>query len=317
MNKTLKKLLAATAVFAVTGTGVVTANAQTTYDQAFFEELAQANKEFSASKAEGTVKVSGVSADQSADFGQLSFTTAFNAEPLQLSFDGSVTSLFLGGQTLPFSAYYKDSIGYLGTPNGEDNTTIWQAIDMSEQEKEVLDNYKKMVEQLTNQNVLWSAEVATKYNDISETDTEYVVALKQDINAEELWADINSQIDMEALKQHVIEQVERQTGETIDDAARAQIDAAYSADTLAKFLSYNPVVEVSYNKETKLVSKVVMQVTINTAEFAGTTSESESGLPEMIKVDITVNLSDHNVANEVVVPEEALSAEVTTPTTAE
>lgn len=314
MKKTMKKWMAvAAATITLAGPISTSVSAQTTFDEAFFTELTQANLSYEAVKVDGSVTVSVTSQGQTAEMGQVKFDIAFNGNPLELSLNGEVLSAFLGGQPLSAQAFYQNSIAYFGAPIGENGEVVWQAIDFSAQEQEIIEAYKQGVAQTTTNPEL-VAKINAKYVDVTETDTEYIVALKKDINAEELWADVEQLVDFEAIKGQVIEQVETQTGETLGEEERAQIDKMYSKETLDQFLKLNPTIESIYDKETKKLKKTVVEVNVETANFLGeqAADAQANGIPEQVLVRVEVNMADHDVPQTVTVPEAALSAEVKT-----
>lgn len=319
MKKTLKSIVAlAASTLLMAGPVATSTLAQTTFDEAFFTELSEANKHFESMKFDGLVKVSAVSDDQVADMGQMTFKGSFNGIPLQGSFEGEVSSLFLGGKKMPVQAFYQNSIAYLGFPGGEEGKTEWQAMDFSKQESEIIKGYQDAYKEASaSQDPKVVADLNNKYMNVEETDTEYVFTLKEDINADELWADVNSLVDLNAAKEQMIKQTEEQTGEKIDDETRAQIDKAYSVESLQQFLNMKPVVKVSYDKATKQLTKFLLDLNVNVADFTSeeqAASAEESGMPQNFLVHIEANVTDHNVPQEVVVPEEALSVEVSQPT---
>lgn len=319
--KIWKKRMATVLAVAGLGFGSIAApvNAQTSFDQTFFEELAAANKSYEGLAFSGAVKLGMVQDDQAADLGSLDFTGVFNQNPLQFSFIGNLSSMLLGLSGSEVSAYYKDQVIYLGLPDlsGENPETAWQAYDFAELEGSFLSSLTAY----SNLEVdpAASASLNQKYTTVTETETGYEVALNQDINADELWADINSLIDMEALKAQVIAQVEAESGQTLTEEEKAQIEQSFNKDTLANFLSTNPKVVSTYNKETKVLEKMVLDMTISPAAYMPaeetTTAEGSSTattdfLPQNITIKLELNFTNHNQPQEVVVPDAAQAVEV-------
>lgn len=314
MKKTMKKWVAVMAsALILVGPVSSSVNAQTTYDEAFFNELTQANQTYEAVKFDGMLHVSTTSQGQSADLGHLDFSGAFNGLPLGFSFDGKLTSALLGGEVLVAQAYLQNSVAYVGLPGAELSTTQWQAIDVTEQQQQIIDAFKESVAQAAAKPEL-TATINQKYTDVTETDTDYIITLKQDINAEELWTDVQQVVDLETLKEQAITQVEEQTGEPVTEEQRAQLDQMYSPEAIAQFLNLNPIVESVYDKETKKLKQIRFEVNVVTAEFVPSDAETEQAnfLPENILVKMEINLSEHDVAQDIVVPDEALATEVKT-----
>lgn len=322
MKKTMKKLFAlAASTLLFAGPVATPAMAQATIDENVLTEIREANKHFESVKWDGFLKVSAVSDNQTADMGQLNFNGIFNGLPLQGSFEGNVSSLFLGGQAIDFKAFYQNSTAYLGTTEGAEEGAInWTAYDFTTLEADMIKSFQDAYSQSSNVDPQKSAEFANKYMDVTETETDYVYTLKQDINAEEMWNDIDALVDLEKVKENTIKNIEEQSGEAMDEESRAQLDKSFNSESLAKFLQMKPVVEASYNKETKLMSKVLMDLTVNMADFMSeeeAASAAESGIPQNFLVHLEMNFSDHNVPQEVTVPEEALAVEVQQPSSPE
>ncbi|NLJ17709.1 MAG: hypothetical protein GX355_02490 [Globicatella sulfidifaciens] len=312
-------LAASTLLF--TGPVATTTMAQTTIDENVLTEIQEANKHFESVKWDGFIKVSAVSDNQTADMGQLNFNGTFNGIPLQGSFEGNVSSLFLGGQEIGLKAFYQNSTAYIGTMEGEAGSGInWTAYDFTTLEADMIKSFQDAYSQSSNVDPQKTTEFTSKYMDVTETDTDYVYTLKQDINAEEMWNDVDALVDLEKVKEDTIANMEEQSGEALDEESRAQLDKSFTSESLAKFLQMKPVIEVSYNKETKFISKLLMDLTVNMQDFMGEeelAENAESGMPQSFSVHVEMNFSEHNVPQEVTVPEEALAVEVQQPSSPE
>lgn len=322
MKKTMKKFFAlAASTLLFTGPVATTTMAQTTIDENVLTEIQEANKHFESVKWDGVIKVSAVSDNQTADMGQLNFNGTFNGIPLQGSFEGNVSSLFLGGQEIGLKAFYQNSTAYIGTMEGEAGSGInWTAYDFTTLEADMIKSFQDAYSQSSNVDPQKTTEFTSKYMDVTETDTDYVYTLKQDINAEEMWNDVDALVDLEKVKEDTIANMEEQSGEALDEESRAQLDKSFTSESLAKFLQMKPVIEVSYNKETKFISKLLMDLTVNMQDFMGEEEldeNAESGMPQSFSVHVEMNFSEHNVPQEVTVPEEALAVEVQQPSSPE
>ncbi|MBS4462055.1 hypothetical protein JXA27_05725 [Aerococcaceae bacterium zg-B36] len=320
MKNWKKKLVALTATTLLAGgPALSTVSAQEKYDQAFFTELTKANQGYSALKFDGTIKVSALSDGQSADLGVLAYDGQFNAEPLSAAFNVKLSSLFLGEDKFNLSAYLKDNIAYIHTPASESEGMTWSAIDLASQIGEFKQQFEAQMAQF-NADAEQSAEVSAKFTDVNETDSEYVLSLKKDITADELWEAISTSVDFEKIMNDAIAQAEAQTGETLSAEERAQVESIYSKESLEKFLKWNPIIEAHYDKETKLMKSMHLSITINTEDIVTPTEENEeteSTLPSIINVVIDMNFSEHGVEQAIDVPEDALATEVQPLETAE
>lgn len=263
--------------------------------------------------ANGFLSVSFVSGEQSADIGQFNFDFSYNIDPrFAMEFDGEVISPFLGSDTYTLSAWASEGIAYLF--DGVNNE--WTVEDYSAQEYEISDQvYTAINDAQANQTELTADQLALvdKYADLTETDTDYVFTLKQGIDANELWADLESVVDMEALINEAIDQAKATAAEQgIEFSAEEEeiIRSTYSAETLATILATNPVISISYSKDGYKVTGMTMVLTINPNDFVEATEEeaAESGLPETMIVTMEMTFDGHGQVFDIVVPEEALTA---------
>lgn len=313
MKKWMKKL-ALTAATLTLGANIASpaVSAQTTYDQAFFSSLSEANQSYTALKFDGTLSAKMTQNGQTADLGTVTLAGNFNAEPLQGSLTAEVASISLPS-ILTFSAYYQNQVAYLGAPTtAEDGTmtTEYVAYDAARAEAEFLKQFQAGLTQAT-QNLAAVNALSEKYTVVTETDTTYELALKENIDAAEFWTDLNAAVDLEKIKADIIAQTEAQTGETLSEEERASIDQVYSQATFEAFFKTNPRIVSVYDKETKLLQSVSLDVSLALNDYLAEGASTEDiGLPENLDVSFTLNFSEHNQAQEVTVPAEALEVEV-------
>ena len=290
-----------------------TVSAQSTARDVLTQINAAGQNQLESMNANGFVSVAFQSGEQTADIGQLNFDMSFNIDPrFSMEFQGEVVSPFLGSETYTLSAWALEGIAYLYDGVNDE----WTIEDYSAQEQEISDQvYAAINEAQAQQGELTEEQIALaeKYSDFSETETDYVFTLKQDIDANELWADLNSAMDMEALINDAIEQAKATGAEqgvefTAED--EEMIRSLYSVETLEAVLGTNPVISASYDKTTYKPTGISAVLTINPNDFMGTTEEeaAESGMPETIIVTIEMTFGGHGETFEIVVPEAAFTA---------
>ncbi|MGO4940159.1 hypothetical protein ACTQ45_09045 [Fundicoccus sp. Sow4_D5] len=289
-------------------------SAQSTAGEVFSEiNAANQTAALESMHANGFVSVAFVSGEQSADIGQFNFDLSYNVDPrFAMEFQGEIVSPFLGSEAYTLSAWASEGIAYLF--DGVNNE--WTVEDYSSQEYEISDQvYTAINEAQANQTELTADQLALvdKYADLTETDTDYVFTLKQGIDANELWADLESAVDMDALINDAIDQAKTAAAEQgIEFTAEEEemIRSTYSVETLATILATNPVLSVSYSKDDYKLTAMSMVLTINPNEFVEATEEeaAEAGLPETMIVTMEMTFDSHGQEFDIVVPEEALTA---------
>lgn len=290
-----------------------TVSAQSTARDVLTQINAAGQNQLESMNANGFVSVAFQSGEQTADIGQLNFDMSFNIDPrFSMEFQGEVVSPFLGSETYTLSAWALEGIAYLYDGLNDE----WTIEDYSAQEQEISDQvYAAINEAQAQQGELTEEQIALaeKYSDFSETETDYVFTLKQDIDANELWADLNSAMDMEALINDAIEQAKATGAEqgvefTAED--EEMIRSLYSVETLEAVLGTNPVISASYDKTTYKPTGISAVLTINPNDFMGTTEEeaAETGMPETVIVTIEMTFGGHGETFEIVVPEAAFTA---------
>lgn len=287
-------------------------SAQSTASEVVAEINAANQNTLESMHSNGFVSVSFVSGEQSADIGQFNFDLSYNVDPrFGMAFQGEVVSPFLGSEAYTLSAWALDGVAYLF--DGVNNE--WTVEDYSDQEYEISEQvYTAINEAQANQTELTAEQLALvdKYLELSETDTDYVFTLKQGIDANELWADLESAVDMDTLINEAIDQAKAAAAEQdIEFTAEEEdmIRSTYSAETLATILATNPVITASYSKDGYKATGMTMVLTINPNDFVGSEEEAaESGLPETMIVTLEMTFDNHGQNFDIVVPEEAFAA---------
>ena len=137
---------------------------------------------------------------------------------------------------------------------------------------------------------------------LTETDSEYVLSLRDDIDAKKLFDDNKAALDQ--FKQEIYEEMEAR-GEKVSPSYKAQIERFYSAETLSKFLESKPVYEVHFAKDSYLVTSYKMEVTLRFTDFLDSKEVEKLGLYTFY-YNIEMSFDGFNESREITVPEEKL-----------
>ena len=137
---------------------------------------------------------------------------------------------------------------------------------------------------------------------LTETDSEYVISLRDDIDAKKLFDDNKAALDQ--FKQEIYEEMEAR-GEKVSPSYKAQIERFYSAETLSKFLESKPVYEVHFAKDSYLVTSYKMEVTLRFTDFLDSKEVEKLGLYTFY-YNVEMSFDGFNESREITVPEEKL-----------
>ena len=137
---------------------------------------------------------------------------------------------------------------------------------------------------------------------LTETDSEYVLSLRDDIDAKKLFDDNKAALDQ--FKQEIYEEMEAR-GEKVSPSYKAQIERFYSAETLSKFLESKPVYEVHFAKDSYLVTSYKMEVTLRFTDFLDSKEVEKLGLYTFY-YNVEMSFDGFNESREITVPEEKL-----------
>lgn len=319
MKKSVKLLFSllttATMAFGVVSPSV---SAQDTNWDEVLTQVNEVNQEMVSMEGDGNITVS---ADQFID-AALNFDFRYNTEDrfaMELTGDitGELVSTDAEGNpsTMPLDfsgeASIIEGIAYLF------DGASWTVEDISAQEEQIAAEFESIMSQVQEQaETINDPALTQKYFDLSETDTEYVVTLKQDIDSEEFWADIESQVDLEQIKQESIDQAIAQAeaaGEELTEEDRQmlqdQMDQSFEAGKKIAFQLVDNM-EMRYSKDTYYLTYLVMDYSLDSADMeqiAADMGESTESLPEDFNVAFSMefNFTNHGEVFNIVVPEGA------------
>lgn len=288
--------------------------------EAVFKDTIQKNGELKQLDMEGWMSAAIEQDGQKTDIGRLEFAGQVDIDTMQAHFLGEIKSLFLGNDDINIDFYQKDGIIYTYF-KGLEGTEQWIKTkdDSANSIKTIKDAQKKS---LNDEQVSKLA----KYYDVTETDTEYVVSLKKDIDASALWNDLDSIIDFESLKSELLSQMEA-TGESESQisTAKEMLNTILNPETIAIILKSNPELVTTYKKGTYKPVKAEMKLQLPLLELAkrilGNSAKEEElkSLPSTLSLSSEINYNSVNEPINVTVPEAALnnSSELSTESSSE
>lgn len=323
MKKTFKRLTSLVATASMAFTMVLpTVTAQETNWDEVLTQINTVNQELVSMEGDGTITIAAqdmINATLTTDFRyntEERFALEVNAdlagEMVTADAEGNETTspINFGGQ-----ATVLDGIAYLY------DGASWTVEDISAQEAEIAAQFEEIMGQATEQaETLNDPAMTQKYFDLTETDTEYVMALKQDINPDEFWADVESQVDLEAIYQESVDQAieqaqasataagEELTQEEIDELTQ-QMEQSFEASKQIGFSLINSM-EMRYSKENYYLTYMAMDFGLDRAdleEIAANMGESMEGIPEDFNVSFVMefNFRNHGQVFDIAVPEGA------------
>ncbi|XJS10369.1 hypothetical protein ACF3NG_09560 [Aerococcaceae bacterium WGS1372] len=335
MKKTIKRLTSMLATASVAFTMVLpTVSAQDTNWDEVLTQINAVNQELVSMEGDGTITVAAqnmLDATLTTDFRYnteerfaLDASADLTGEMITSDAEGNETTspINFGGQVTVL-----DGVAYLF------DGSSWTVEDISAQEEQIAAQFEEIMAQTTEQaETLNDPAITQKYFDLSETDTDYVMTLKQDINPDEFWADVESQVDLEAIKQESIDQAleqaqssatatgEELTQEEIDELTQ-QIDQSFEASKEVGFQLINSI-EIRYSKENYYLTYMSMDFGLDYADMekiAANMGESMEGIPEDFNVSFVMefNFRNHGQVFDIVVPEGAPTFDSTEESTTE
>lgn len=327
MKKSITKLLSFFATFTIMlGVSAVPAvEAQETNWEEIMTEIYKVNQEPVSMEGEGLVNLE----IQDLVSGNLALDFQYNLDPefaldIEAYLDALLYSEDAEGEmqsfpmTLSGQAVIFEGMGYLFDGN------TWYSEDVSELIDMFTEQYQASMEQAEMVSSEQNVELAMKYFELTETDTEYVMVLDPNLNEEEFWADIEEMLDMETIKADAIEQVIEQTeqveGETVSPAERQELEEQYDLAFEAGksfALDFMDHVEVRYSKENYYMTGMIMQMSVTDQELNEMMMEldveNEAEMLPMDSFNMTMNIEmffeNHGENFDIQVPAEALNAE--------
>ena len=200
-----------------------------------------------------------------------------------------------------------DNIAY--TLDGD----TWKSKDVTEDLKEMSKSFDEMKASIKPEQVKALQEKLAPYMDVTETDSEYVVKLKQDIDSKQFWTDLNEVLDIEKMKASAIEEAEKQAqsqGVEFTDAQRQQTE--YFIDKgLEFFLDMISYSESHYDKESKKLTQSIIDIDLTEEDIANIVGMDKEalGVTANVKIAIKINFSNHGETFDIKAPEDAQPAE--------
>lgn len=319
MKKVTKVLSSLLVALMMTFSVMPQVSAQETNTREVLEQIQAASSSLESMQVDGHIALALKSGEQQSDLGQFNFDMVYNIDPrFSAEFNGEIISAFLGSEAYTLSAWAQDGVAYLY--DGMEDA--WTVEDYSAQEQDISDQVYQAISEAEAMQVEVTDEyvaLVDKYLTFSETETDFVYTVNENINAQELWADLDAVVDLEAIREEAIAQAKTQaTEQGIEFSAEDEelIRSMYSVETLETILATNPHIEVHYAKDTYKLSKMIFNVTINPNDFMSTeeevSAEEAAALPENIMISMEMNFSNYGQAFDITVPAEATQAPVET-----
>ncbi len=187
--------------------------------------------------------------------------------------------------------------------------TNWSTEDMTEPISQFQKGFDEAMAQASGPEAKALNEKMANYYDIEETDSEYIVKFKKDIDPEAFYKDLDEAIDLEKIKQESIAQAEEEAkaqGVEFTDQQRQQVD--YYFNNGLKFgLSVIDQSEQHYDKETMQLTKSVVTLVANeqsVADLMGMDAEA-LGMTGNAKITFELNVGEHGKEFDIQVPKDA------------
>lgn len=302
MKKTMKYLFSLLAVVAL-GFGAVlpTISAQDTDSKEVLSQIITANQDVVSMEGTGNVSLSVsdlASIDANVDF-------RFNNEE---RFAAEVTGDATGElSSTPFNlsgeAALVDGVAYVN------DGSSWKVKDVTAQEDQLAARFEQVMTKVANQSTDALVNGAQKYFDFSETEAEYVLTLKEGIDAEEFWADVEDQVDVDRLAQLAVDEASAQadqTGVPLTDAqVQAVEDQAMESYEAAKGIAFEAVqhLELRFSKDNHYITYVGADFDLDGAQLEELLGRSTGGLG--LTGSGEVNFSNHGETFDIQAPADA------------
>lgn len=278
--------------------------AQETLERAIFDEIIQVNQSQNYIQTEGTMQLSVEEDDLRVDYGKVTFNVRLNVPEVQAQIEGALVTPFLPGATMQGQFFLDEDVLIVGIAMDEVETE-WNTQEVSGED--------------INQAILMSVDFVNQYGDslyqiwnelmdFSQTDTEYILSLKKDLDAEYVWSVLEETGIVNELRMNIV-QVAEQNEETLTQEDHQLLDRIFSPDLLAILLKENPEIQLSYDKQTKKLTHVYYYVPLKVAEvvtYIG--EESISELPEKVIITVDLSVATQETPYDIQVPQEAIES---------
>lgn len=189
------------------------------------------------------------------------------------------------------------------------NGKEWSTQDMTEAEKDIIDAYNEGKAQEANIDTKAVNEKMAKYYDLEETDDMYILRLKEGIDPQAFWTDMNEVLDIEAIKEEAIAQAQKQAedqGAEFTDAQRQQIDY-YFNNFLNLAIELFDQLEMHYSKDGYKLMKMVFAMSADETHIANALGMDPEalGVKGNGKLTYEINFSNHGESFDIQKPADA------------
>ena len=185
----------------------------------------------------------------------------------------------------------------------------WSTQDFTETEKEITDAYNEAKAQEESIDTAAVNEKMAKYYDLEETDDMYILRLKEGIDPQAFWTDMNEVLDIEAIKEEAIAQAQKQAedqGVEFTDAQRDQIDY-YFNNFLNLAVELFDQLEMHYSKDGYKLMKMIFAMSADETHIAKALGMDPEALGVKGNGQLTyeINFSNHGESFDIQKPADA------------
>lgn len=238
----------------------------------------------------------------------------FNVDPrfaleAEMAVEGSVSETDAEGQVQTEEIAEKATLVLLEGVLYAFNGSEWTTTDMQEEEKEFIKSYEEAKAQQEKFDMAAMNEKMAAYYDLEDTGDVYVIKLKQDIDSEAFWTDINEVVDIESIKEEAIKQAETQATEQGVEFTQAQRDQFeyYFNNVLNLVIDLIDNIEMHYGKEDYKLTKMVVDLSATEVEVAKVMGMDPEalGITGNAKINYEINLSNYGETFDIQKPADA------------
>ena len=321
MKKTLKWFLSIVSVLTILTSSSSIAFAQDIDLKSVLTSIQEANKTVESQEGIGNLSFSLYNGQEELFGGDLDTDFRFNVDPrfsMEGTFSGNVRdssqSVDENGnpvsdqaQETPFDLKVSMVEGIIYVFDG----TSWSVEDFTQQEEELSKAFTEALNQAAGAQTEVNDDLVSiceKYFDISDNGTDYVFAMKPDIEAEAFWQDISKIVDIEKIKQEAVDEAIKQMqeqGTEVTEEGKAQMEETYNQafDMVFDFLDKY---EIHYNKETLNPSKIYLELSLNPEDIEKITGTADEETQKITgNLTFTMNFSKHGEQFDIQIPEGA------------
>lgn len=242
----------------------------------------------------------------------------FNVEPrfaleAEMAVEGSVSETDAEGEVQTEEIAEQATLVFLEGMLYAFNGSEWTTKDLQKEEEEFIKSYEEAKAQEEKIDKAALNEKMLAYYDVEDTGDTYIIKLKEDIDSEAFWTDVNEVVDIEAIKEEAMQQAQDQAeeqGVEFTEAQRNQVEY-YFNNVLNLFIDLIDNVEIHYTKEDYKLTKMVVDLSATEVEVGKVIGMDPEalGITGKAKINYEINLSNHGGEFDIQKPADAPEAE--------